>query len=130
MANSYNIGNSPNPINLAVDVTSIGLAASRANIIDVAAGTPGIPVAHSVDATGDIPSQSIGTTASLTGKRLSVFSKISLIGATPADRQAEANAVMATYTLSGGNGGTQNYNYETKSYMDPNVFLTINIDLV
>src|SRR4051812_34529729 len=102
--NSYQVGSGTNNIILAADINTVGLAASRAIVLVVSGNDPGTPVAHSVDATGDIQTQSIGQPATLKGQRLSVFTKIDLLGPDAATRQQEAQNLGATYTLSGGDG--------------------------
>ena len=129
MSDYYNIGTSQNPINLTANIISIGLAASRASVIDVSGSNPGIPVAHSNDATGNIPQQSIGDSDFLKGKRLMVFTKISLTGNDDAARAAEAAAINGIYTLSGGDDDVKTYNSPDNTYLDPNVFLSFTIDM-
>jgi hypothetical protein len=130
MSNTYNIGASTGQINLAVDITTVGLAATRASVLVVNNSNPGVPVAHSVDATGDIASRSIGGGASLSGKRLTVFTMVTLTGNNAASRATEAAAVRGKYELSGGDGGIKTFNNPVKSYQDPNVYVISIIDLV
>ena len=129
MSNYYNIGISQNPISLAADIISVGLAASRASVTDVSASNPATPVAHSVDATGGIPQQDIGDFSLLKGMRLLVFTKISLTGGDPDARAAEAASINGTYILSGGDDNVQTYSGPDITYLDPNVFLSFIVDL-
>jgi hypothetical protein len=127
MEKTYEIGNCDSEISLSADIDTIGLAASRANVIKDGGATA---VAESVDASGDIPTKNIGNCKSLKGSRLQVFTKISLTGSDAAQRAEEANRLSGTYTLDGGDGGQQTYPHSTKDYVDPNVFLQFLIDLV
>ena len=129
MTNTYNIGNTTNLVTLEADITTVGLAASRASILVVSGTDPGIVVAHSVNATGDISTQPIGDRTLLRGKRLTVYTKISLTGNDAAARANEASAVMGTYLLSGGDEGVKSYHNPTNTYIDPNVFLLFTVDL-
>ena len=128
MSNTYKIGGSIGPIAMEADINTIGLAASRAIVLDVAGTDNGTAVAHSVDATGDISKQSIGDFKSLKGKRLSVFTKIALTGSDANARKTEANNLTGTYALDGGDDGFQSYNNPIKTIVDPNVFLNFLID--
>lgn len=124
MAHNYQIGQSQGQITLKADIHAVGLAASRALVLDAGnQADPGTQVAHSINATGDIDAQAVGNYTSLKGKVLTVFTKITLTGADPAARQAEANLVGGAYTLSGGDSGEQTFNDPTVNYDDPNVFL-------
>jgi hypothetical protein len=101
---TYNVGIGPQQINLTVDISTNGLAASRA-----IAGKPGIgnsPVAHSVDATGDIPKTAIGTASSLNGMRLSIMTKIDLSAIRDKDtRKKESENTNASFILDNGTDG-------------------------
>ncbi len=127
--NTYQVGSGAANILLAADINTVGLAATRAIVLVVTGTDAGTPVAHSVDATGDISEQSIGQPAKLKGQRLSIFTKIDLLGTDAPTRQLEAQNIGATYTLSGGDSGNQTYNNPTKTYMDPSVFLNFLVDL-
>jgi hypothetical protein len=130
MPNTYIIGTSTEQINLAADITTVGLAASRASVLVVDDTNPGVPVAASVDATGDIVNTVIGGGTSLKGKRLTVFTMVTLTGEDQGSRQIEADAVRGTYMLSGGDEGVKSYSDPIKSYRDPNVFTVFIVDLL
>lgn len=130
MSNTYNIGTSTEQIKLAVDITTVGLAASRASVLIVNDNQPGIPVAHSVDATGDISNQSIGNGAFLQGKRLTVFTKVALIGDNRDERETEVQTIRGSYRLLGGDVGVKYYNEPILSYQDPSVYVIMVIDLL
>ena len=100
---SYKAGSGLLQILLSTDITTIGLAGSRATVFIPGSGNPSIPVAHSVDATGDIPVSAIGLPASLKGKRISIMSKIdlSIVGDREA-REKEFNKLSSRYFLDGG----------------------------
>jgi hypothetical protein len=129
MANTYNIGNSTSQITLEADINTVGLAATRAFVLDVAGTDPGTAVAHSNDASGNLPPQPIGDFNLLKGKRLTVFTKISLTGSDATTRATEAQSVSGIYILSGGDDGTQTFTNTTSDYVDPNVFLNCLVDL-
>lgn len=101
---TYKVGEGPQQIKLAVDVTTIGLAGSRAS-----AGKPGgspVAVAHSIDVTGDIPITEIGEAKSLKGCTLVISTLIDLkiIGDKEA-RKAESDRINGKYILDNGTDG-------------------------
>ena len=100
---SYEAGSGSLQILLGTDLTTIGLAGSRATVFTPGSGSPSIPVAHSVDATGDIPISAIGLPSFLKGKRISIMSKIdlSIVGDQQA-RENEFSKLVARYFLDGG----------------------------
>ena len=129
---TYNTGAGAQQVSLAVDIDTIGLAASRAIVVDVIAGT-GVSVAHSVDATGDIALVVIGSAGSLQGKRLTIFTRIDLLGPDINERKKEFNRLSGSYSLSGGLGGNQNYKSVDKSAIDSSyvtIILNESIDLI
>ncbi|WP_339880322.1 hypothetical protein [uncultured Algoriphagus sp.] len=130
MSNTYNIGLTTGQIHLAVDITTVGLAATRASVLIVNNNSPGVPVAHSVDATGDINGKPIGGGVSLKGKRLTIFTMVTLTGDDPNVRAIEAQAVRGQYELSGGDEDIKSFNNPVKSFQDPNVFVISVIDLL
>jgi hypothetical protein len=129
MADIYNIGSSTGQISLEADINTIGLAASRAIVLDTIGTDPGTAVAHSVDATGSIAEQNIGDNTALKGMRLSIFTKISLTGSDAVSRATEVAAIGGSYTLDGGDDGQKTYNDPSVTYIDPNVFLSFIVDL-
>jgi hypothetical protein len=100
---TYKAGSGTLQILLSTDISTIGLAGSRATLFVPGSGDPSIPIAHSVDATGDIPVSAIGTPSSLKGKRISVMSKVdlSIVGDLEA-REKEYSKMRARYFLDGG----------------------------
>jgi hypothetical protein len=129
MANTYNIGGTTTPINLEAGITTTGLAASRASVLDLSETIPDIAVAHSDDATGNISNQPIGDYTILKGKRLTVYTKVSLPGDDAPTRAIQAAAIAASYTLSSGDDGTTTYNNPNSTYTDPDVALLFVVDL-
>lgn len=132
---SYKIGDDSLTIKLSADIIVVaGLAASRAIVLDVEGTEPGIPVAHSKDATGDIkPANSINEADPLNGKRLSIFTKIDLLGSSKEERQKEFDRINAIYTLSGGDDGDKDFDSPDKFEQDDDffvAFLNKNIDLI
>ncbi len=105
---TYNVGNGPQQISLAVDISTIGLAATRATV-----GKPNtqpVTVATSKDVTGDIPTTDIGSANSLNGGTLVIATLIDLriIGDETA-RKKEYERIGGTYTLNKGLDGLKNY---------------------
>jgi len=105
---SYKVGNGNQHIRLTADVSTLGFASSRAISIDLDSDEPGIPVANSDDASGDIINKSIGTASSLARKRLSILSRIDLFG-TLEERKAEYKSLTATYLLEKGTDGKKEF---------------------
>jgi hypothetical protein len=128
---TYKIGNGPKQITLAVDVDSFGLAASRAIIVDVNTDDPVITAGHSVDATGDIARTDIGRCDALQNKRLSIMSKIDLIGSLET-RKKEAARLSAKYILDEGAEGSKSFSDGEKIIADDvtTVILYKEIDLI
>ena len=128
---TYKVGNGDQPIKLAVDIDTLGLAASRAIVLIVASTDTGKAVAHSKDATGDIAKKIIGKASELEGKRLSVFTRIDLIG-TDEERKREAERTTATYQLEGGIDGNLKFGDSRKIVNDEftRIFLHKPIDLI
>lgn len=127
----YQAGTGKMKITLAVDIDTVGLAATRARLVVLNSTQPGVTVATSSDATGDIlPEKEIGERNAVTSKRLSVLTKIDLTG-TPQENKAEANRLTGTYVLDGGpNGSTQFDNPTKKTSPDfSTVILEMLIDL-
>lgn len=107
----YNVGNGPQQIKHATDITTLGLAASRAITL-----SPPNAVAHSNDATGDIPRTNIGTAVQLQGKVLRIVTKIDL-SILPDDdaKRREIEAITARYILDDGVEGHREFlNYDSK----------------
>lgn len=130
MSNTYKIGNSQGQISLEVNIVSVALAATQASVLVVSSADPSTPVANSTNATGNIPQQPIGDQTLLGGKRLSVFTKVTLPGDDAAARAAQAPNVTGIYTLSGGDDGVKTYNNPVSTYNDPNVFLLFVTDFL
>lgn len=101
---SYHVGHGQQQVKLAADIDTFGLAASRAITLDLHSPDPSVTVAHSFNATGDIPRKEIGTPLTLTGKRLSILTKIDLIGSLE-ERKAESKRITARYFLDDGADG-------------------------
>ncbi|MEP7239038.1 MAG: hypothetical protein ABI685_14260 [Ferruginibacter sp.] len=101
---TYNVGKGSQQIRLAVDIDTIGLAASRAIVVDLNSTDPAVPVAHSDNATGDIAQKQIGKPKALKAKRLSVLTKIDLIGSED-ERKKESERISAKYILDDGKDG-------------------------
>ena len=101
---TYRVGSGTSQITLEVDINTFGLAASRAIVLNILSQDPETTVGHSLNATGDIPLKDIGTRDFLVGKRLSIMTKIDLLGDLP-ERKKEAERLSAKYTLDQGPNG-------------------------
>ena len=101
---SYSAGKDQNRISLMVDIDTIGLAATRAIVVDLQTEDPAEAVGHSENATGDIPEKDIGTAKKLKGKLLSILTKIDLIGDEEANKK-ECARLAGKYYLDGGKDG-------------------------
>ena len=110
---------------LSADINTIGLAGSRATLFVPGSGSPSIAVAHSVDATGDIPVSPIGISNTLTGKRISIMSKIdlSIIGDLEA-RQKEFNHLSVSYFLEGGSEQNKEFSADTEDLTHAENYMT------
>ncbi|MBB5395476.1 hypothetical protein [Mucilaginibacter sp. AK015] len=128
---TYQTGSGAGQISLAADITTVGLAASRAITIDLNSQEPGKPVAHSDNATGDIAQQQIGQAGQLRGLRVSIVTKVEFWGSAD-QRKAQYEALSATYTLDGGSAGAKTYN-DPKITVDEGynvAILSKNIDMI
>ena len=128
---TYQTGNGSQQINFAVDISTVGLAASRAITINLDSPAPGKPIAHSDNATGDIDAKDIGPAVELQGLRLSTVTRVDFWGSDE-QRKAQYNSLSAKYILDGGNDGNKIYN-DPKITVDAGYNVAIvskNIDLV
>ena len=114
---TYKVGKGTKQITLAADIDTFGLAASRAIVLDIKTNDPEVKVGHSVDATGDISRTDIGTCEVLKGKRLSIMTKIDLVG-DKASRKKEAERLGAKYILDEGAEGLQVFTDPDKEISD------------
>jgi len=129
MADIYNIGASTTQITLEATISTFGLAATTVNLIDVAAGTI-IQLPINDDGNGNIlPKQNIGDHTLLTGKRLQIFTKVTLTGDDAPTRANNAAATTGSYTIDGGDDGVKAYTDADTTYIDPNVFVEQLIDM-
>lgn len=111
---TYQVGSGSQQINFSVDVTTLGLAASRAILVDPSSNTTGNPVAHSQDATGDITPVVIGIAGELQNHRLSVFTKVDLPYDDFESRKREFEKITAEYTLNNGPEGLKKFSNPLK----------------
>jgi hypothetical protein len=128
---TYKVGNGPKQITLAADIDTFGLAASRAIIVDIDTNEPALTVGLSVDATGDISNTDLGACDSLKDKRLSIMTKIDLIGDLDT-RRKEADRLGAKYILDEGPEGLKSFADPVKVVSDDvtSVILFKEIDLI
>ena len=129
---TYQVGDGPTQIKLAVDLDTVGLAASRALVLDLNSSDPSITVGKSLDATGDIPRKDIGTAASLKNKRLSILTKIDLIAGSTADKKRESERLTMKYILEDGSQGHAAFTDPDKIVADDfsTVILFKEVDLI
>ena len=107
----YQVGNGTQQIKFAVDITTTGLAATRAFTLTESTTTS---VAASSDATGDVQQTTIGTAASIQGNVLYTVTKIHITGEDANARQAEFNGIKALYVLDNGQQGHAEYSFDSK----------------
>lgn len=107
--NAYKVGNGNNQIRLAVDVTTTGMAATRAFILGAPPAYQATDVAASADATGDIVQTKIGQASDLQNKTLSVITKIHITGSDINSRKSEFNSLSAKYVLDNGTEGHKEF---------------------
>lgn len=112
---TYKVGNGSQQIKLAVDIDTIGLAASRAIVVDLRSRTPAIAVAHSDNATGDIVQKQIGMATALAGKRHSIMTKIDLIGDDLDAKKIECDRLTGKYFLDFGEEGHKEFDDPIKT---------------
>jgi hypothetical protein len=100
----YKVGSGIQAIELSVDITTHGLAGTRANVRKK--GEAPMAVAHSVDVTGDIHPQDIGAANNLGGGILVISTLIDLkiLGDLEA-RKDEFDRIEAQYILDDGPDG-------------------------
>ena len=129
---TYSIGTGDHQVQLSVDVSTTGLAASQVIVVEIYSDANGIQVAKSTDATGKIASAEVGTPDFLKNKRLSVFTKIDLTGNDPVARKQESEKVSAEYTLYNGENGAKTFSSFDKKVIGDyeSVMLIKHIDLV
>ena len=111
---TYQVGNGTQQINLAVDINTLGLAASRAIVLDLSSPAPALTVGVSSNATGDIQEKEIGTGDSLKNMRLSILTKIDLIGDQESNR-TESERLTGIYSLNSGAEGFKMFDKPEKT---------------
>jgi hypothetical protein len=111
---TYQVGSGAQQINLAVDINTLGLAASRAIVLDLSLPAPALTVGVSSNATGDIQEREIGTADSLKNMRLSILTKIDLIGDQESNR-AESERLTGIYSLNSGSEGFKMFDKPEKT---------------
>jgi hypothetical protein len=128
----YTVGSGQKAIQLTADISTLGLAASRAILVDLNSTSSGVSVAHSNDATGDIPVSEIGLPDDLKGKRLSIFTKVDITGNDVESRKKEFEEISASYELSNGDSGQVTFSDPQKTVDDNFLFAMVikHIDLI
>lgn len=127
----YQVGNGLQQIKMAVDIDTFGLAASRAVVFDMATDDPSHNVGCSTNATGDISQTPIGQATSLQNKRLSVLTKIDLIG-DASFKQKESERLGGKYILDDGTDGHKVFDNPEKTIANDfsSVILSMYIDFI
>src|SRR4051812_24086803 len=105
---SYQVGDGLQQIKMAVDISTFGLAASRAIALKRGTGEPLKAIAHSENASGDIPQQVIGPATALAEYTITVMTKIDLLG-DEAARKAASAQVNARYIFDDGAEGHKEF---------------------
>jgi hypothetical protein len=130
--NTYKVGNTTKQIELEVDIDTFGLAASRAVVLK-----PGIPssivsVAHSANATGDIKRVKIGAAKSLIDKKLSIITKIDLVGNDEDANKSECERLGGIYILDKGTGEEKTFDNPEKTIANDftSVLLYLEVNLI
>lgn len=128
--NNYSVGSGNNQITLTVDIDALGLAATRAIVVDTANPSDWKEVAASSTTSGDIPEDEIGAANAIKGRRLSVLTKIDLFG-DEETRKQESERLAGKYWLNHGDDGLAEYNNARKNVSDDfsSVSLHLKIDL-
>lgn len=129
--NTYLVGNSAQPIILKVEVSTLGLAATRAILVDLNSSASGVSVGQSDDATGDIASSGIGTPLTIVNKRLSVFTRIDFSGGDTETRKLQFEQSKIHVALDNGTEGLKQFSDPEKTANEAftSCFLTLHIDL-
>ncbi len=104
---TYNVGSGAQQITLAVDISTFGLAATRA-VVTLSTGAKS-SAAHSVNATGDIATQAIGSANSLENSTLKIITKVDILGDDQNEREKQYNDIKQVYTLGGGTDDSKVY---------------------
>jgi hypothetical protein len=105
---SYQVGDGLQQIKMAVDISTFGLAASRAIALKPGTGEPLKAVAHSENASGDIPQQGIGPAIGLADYTITVMTKIDLLGDDDARKNASTQ-ITARYIFDDGAEGHKEF---------------------
>lgn len=116
---TYTLGSEFRSIKLTADITTTGMAATRAFTIDGPPDFNHFGVASSANATGDIKLAEIGMPAGLQGKVLLIVTSIRLTGADIQTREKAFNAIEAVYMLDSGAEGH-------KEFVKPDIIMDLN----
>lgn len=116
---TYTLGSEFRSIKLTADITTTGMAATRAFIIDGPPDFAHFGVASSANATGDIKLAEIGMPAALQGKVLLIVTSIRLTGNDIQTREKAFNAIEAVYMLDFGAEGH-------KEFLRPDIIMDLN----
>ena len=101
---SYKTGNGTQQIRLAVDISSNGIATTRAFFITSIGRAP-IPSCASRDATGDIIQMPIGQASGLQGNKILIMAHILLFWPDEETRKIEFENITARYVIDDGDEG-------------------------
>src|ERR1044071_522692 len=109
---TYIVGNTSQQVKLALDVDTIGMAASRA-FVDNGPNNDLNGVAQSENATGDITQKKIGAANELQNHLLVIITKIGLFG-TLSERKKEFDKLTSKCLLSDGEEGFKEFDKPEK----------------
>jgi hypothetical protein len=113
--NSYKVGNGNQQIKLAVQITTSGMAATRACTIDGPPDYNSTDIAASQDATGAIAQTVIGQANAIQNKTLAVITTIKITGSDLGSRKAEFDGISALYVLDNGPEGHKEFDAPGKT---------------
>lgn len=129
--NTYQVGTGSPQIKLTVDIDTLGLAASRAVVFNTQTDEPSIKVGTSANASGDIAQTQIVVPGSLQNMRLSVLTKIEIIGDNDLKKK-ECQRLSGKYILDAGSEGHKVFDNPQKTIADDfsGVILNMYIDFI
>ncbi|GAB3936592.1 hypothetical protein [Mucilaginibacter myungsuensis] len=129
MPPTYKIGSSTDRIKITVNISADAPAATEVRLLTIPSGGKFTVLSTSQDATGDIHGELIGDHTTLKGKRLQVFTQVSIPDHhSEEERKRIADNVTAAYTLEHGEEGKKRFAAASIDFIDPNVFINFLVD--
>lgn len=131
---SYKTGNGPQDIFIQIDITTIGISASRAVVGKPGSGVLPVEVATSNEVSGDIKQTTIGKAVDLAGKLFNAITKVDLsaIGDKKA-RELESKRINSVVTFDNGIDGNKVFKNADKRVISTDfktVHISTNINLL